>query len=241
MSDEQALSVESQRKIALLNEQILDLRAQVRSLRETLEASEAKDAAAEVEFRSLGQRLNQALARAAAERKRRLESETRERERLEEQARQLERYRSEFFGRLRELVEGREGVSVVGDRFLLSSEVLFETGRADLSEAGEAQLAGIAGLIGELSDSVPEDVDWIIRVDGHTDDVPYAAAAEFGDNWELSQGRALAVVRHLIDGFGVPENRLAAAGFGEHRPISGNDTPEGRSRNRRIELKLSEP
>ncbi|MDE0303705.1 MAG: peptidoglycan -binding protein, partial [Albidovulum sp.] len=241
LADERSLSEESRRKITLLNEQIRDLRAQVRSLRETLEASDAKDDASQVEIRSLGQRLNQALAREAAEKKRRLEAETRERMRLEEQARQLERYRSEFFGRLRELVEGREGVSVVGDRFLLSSEVLFETSQAELSEAGEEQLAGIAGLIGDLSSSIPEDVDWIIRVDGHTDNVPFAFAGEYGDNWELSQGRALAVVRFLIGEYDVPERRLAAAGFGEYRPISSNDTPEGRSRNRRIELKLTEP
>ncbi|MCY4460186.1 MAG: OmpA family protein, partial [Albidovulum sp.] len=106
---------------------------------------------------------------------------------------------------------------------------------------GRSQLADIAGIVRDLSDSIPEDVDWIIRVDGHTDNVPFLSAGEFSDNWELSQGRALAVVRYLVDSHGVPEARLAAAGFGEFRPISSNDTPDGRKRNRRIELKLTEP
>ena len=241
LESEEAFSAESRRKIALLNEQMLDLRTQVRSLSETLDASSSNDNSSQVEIKNLGERLNQALAREAAEKKRRLEAETKERKRLEEQAKQLERYKSEFFGRLRELLEGRDGVAIEGDRFLFSSEVLFETGRTELSEAGEGQLAVIASLINDLSSSIPKDVDWIIRVDGHTDDVPFAGDGQFGDNWELSQGRSLAVVRYLVDFHGVPEKRLAAAGFGEHRPISANDTPEGRSRNRRIELKLTEP
>src|SRR5690606_24177528 len=137
-----------------------------------------------------------------------------------------------------DVLSGREGVRVVGDRFVFSSEVLFDLGSATLSPAGKEQIARVAALLDEVSDEIPDDIDWIIRVDGHTDNVPYVG--EYRDNWGLSQARALSVVRYMIDDLGFPARRLAATGFGEFQPVNTADTPEGRALNRRIELKLTE-
>jgi chemotaxis protein MotB len=131
-----------------------------------------------------------------------------------------------------------EGVQVVGDRFEFSSEVLFELGSATLSPGGRAQIARVKAILDEVSGEIPADIDWIIRVDGHTDTVPYVG--EFRDNWGLSQARALSVVQFMIDDLGFPPNRLAATGFGEFQPVSTEATAEARALNRRIELKLTE-
>jgi chemotaxis protein MotB len=126
----------------------------------------------------------------------------------------------------------------VGDRFVFSSEVLFEPGQATLSDEGRAQIARVKSILDEVSDELPADLDWIVRVDGHTDDIPYVG--EFRDNWGLSQARALSVVRYMQDELGFPPRRLAATGFGEFQPVSDADTPAARALNRRIELKLTE-
>jgi len=128
----------------------------------------------------------------------------------------------------------------VGDRFVFSSEVLFESGSATLSPEGQEQIAQVAGLLGSVASEIPPEIDWILRVDGHTDNRPLNGGGKYANNWELSQGRALSVVTYMIDDLGFAPNRLAAAGFGEHRPEDTNATPEGRSHNRRIELKLTE-
>jgi len=138
------------------------------------------------------------------------------------------------------LLEGREGVRIEGDRFVFASEVLFEVGSAELSEAGRAEIANVAELLFDVADEIPLSIDWIVRVDGHTDDQQLRPTAEFANNWELSQARALSVVLFMTEELGFPPARLAATGFGEYRPIASNDTPAGQAQNRRIELKLTE-
>ncbi|MDV7271288.1 peptidoglycan -binding protein [Thioclava sp. A2] len=228
------------KKVALLNEQVAALRAQMAELQGILNEAQARDEEAKVQVDKLGSQLNAALAQVAAEQRRRAEAEAARAELEAERARNLERYRSEFFGRLSEIVAGREGVRIVGDRFVFSSEVLFAAGSADLAEAGKTQIAQVTRLLTELSQEIPPDIDWIIRVDGHTDDVPLSGEGEFKDNWELSQARALSVVRYMVNSLGFPPRRLVAAGFGEYRPVVGGISPQARAANRRIELKLTE-
>lgn len=247
LAKEQAASADGARKIALLNQQVATLRGQLGALQNLLDASAAKDSDAKVQIEALGSQLNSALARVAAEEKRRAALEEAERKRLEEEAKSLKdqtvelaRYRSEFFGKLSEVLSGRQGVRVVGDRFVFSSEVLFEPGSADLSPEGKSQIAGVVATLQEVAAVIPPEINWIIRVDGHTDDVPLSGQGQFKDNWELSQARALAVVRFMQSDLGFPPNRLAATGFGEYQPVATGETPEARAQNRRIELKLTE-
>lgn len=244
---EKAASVEAAQKLALLNAQVAALRSQLGALQELLDASAERDSAAKVQIEALGTELNSALARVAAEQKRRAELEEAERLRLAEEAkaakdeaRELAKYRSEFFGRLKEVLEGREGVRVVGDRFVFSSEVLFEPASADLAIEGRAQIAGVVATLQEVAAAIPPEIDWIIRVDGHTDATPLSGGGRYLDNWELSQARALSVVRYMQGELGFPPERLAATGFGEYRPVAQGDSPEARAANRRIELKLTE-
>jgi chemotaxis protein MotB len=151
----------------------------------------------------------------------------------------LNRYRSDFFGRLREILSDRQNIRIVGDRFVFQSEVLFPSGSADLNEAGKVEMAKLAQAIIELAKEIPPEINWVLRVDGHTDDVPLSGNGRYADNWELSSGRSTSVVKYLISQ-GVPADRLVAAGFGQYQPIAEGDTPEARAQNRRIELKLTE-
>ncbi|MDO5657146.1 MAG: peptidoglycan -binding protein [Paracoccus sp. (in: a-proteobacteria)] len=240
LADQEQLSSEAQRRVALLNEQVSALNAQLGTLQSVLAATEADRAADALQLDDLGAQLNAALLRATREQEARLELEEAERTRLEQEAADLARYRSEFFGRLSQILEGREGVNVVGDRFVFSSEVLFGTGEAVLSDAGRAGIAQVASMLRDISDEIPPEIDWIIRVDGHTDNVPLSGQGRFRDNWELSQARALAVVRYLVEDQGFPAERLAATGFAEFRPVATGNSPEARAQNRRIELKLTE-
>jgi chemotaxis protein MotB len=226
--------------MALLSQQVAALQAQLLNLQGLLDAAAEADAASRVQIDALGSQLNAALARAASEQRRRAELEEAERRRLEEEARQLERFRSEFFGQLRDVLAGRDGVRVVGDRFVFSSEVLFAPGSAELAAEGRAQIARVAEILRDVSADIPDSIDWILRVDGHTDNVPLTGTGAFRDNWALSQARALSVVRFLQDDLGFPPFRLAATGFGEHRPVAEGDSPQARAQNRRIELKLTE-
>jgi len=207
---------ESGLQVELLNRQLLALRDQLGQLTVALDASEAKAKADEVQVFDLGKRLNEALASKVEE---------------------LARYRSEFFGKLREVLGNRPDVQIVGDRFIFQSEVLFATGSADIGEDGKRQLAAFADTLKSISEHIPTDIDWLLRVDGHTDKQPYNGP--YGGNWELSTARAIAVVKFLIDQ-GIPPNRLVAAGFGEFRPLVDGDTQEDFRRNRRIELKLDQ-
>ncbi|MBF9044705.1 peptidoglycan -binding protein, partial [Rhodobacterales bacterium HKCCE4037] len=236
----EAASADSARQVALLNQQVAALRSQLGSLEALLDVADERDSEAQVQINALGSRLNTALAQLASEERARAALEAAEAERLAAEAQELERYRSEFFGRLRELLEGREGVRIEGDRFVFSSEVLFEVGSADLATEGLAQIERVAELLLDVADEIPSEIDWIIRVDGHTDDQQLREGAEFANNWELSQARALSVVLYMSEELGIPPSRLAATGFGEHRPIAPNDTEEGQAANRRIELKLTE-
>ena len=230
-----------------MNQQVAALRTQLSGLQALLDDAKERDAAAQVQLQTLGSDLNAALARAASEERKRRLLEEAERIRLEaeakalaEEAKDLARYRSEFFGRLREILAGQEGVRIVGDRFVFSSEVLFPPGGAELSEAGKAEIAKIAAILRNISSDIPAGIDWVIRVDGHTDNVPIINGAEFADNWELSQARALSVVRFMASEQGIPPNRLAANGFGEYQPLDPRNTREARAKNRRIELKITE-
>lgn len=254
LSEEKGISAEAQREAALLNQQIAALRGQLGSLQALLDDFKERNEAAEIQIQTLGQDLNAALARAASEERRRRLLEEAERLRLEAeaealagqneelaaQAEDLQRYRSEFFGRLRDVLGDQEGVRIEGDRFVFSSEVLFPTGSAVLSAEGQQEVAKVANILRSVAAEIPPGLNWVIRVDGHTDNVPLAGSGRYRDNWELSQGRALSVVRFMVDALGIPPNRLAANGFGEFQPVNPADTPEARAQNRRIELKLTE-
>jgi len=247
LSSEKALSADSRRKLALLNAQTEQLRSQLSQLQGLLDASNVADTEQKIQLEILGTNLNAALARAAAEQKKaaneqslRADLEEKERLRLEAEAKDLKKFKSEFFGKLREVMEGQEGVRIVGDRFVFSSEVLFSAGSAELGARGREEIAKVAGIINQIADQIPPEIDWILRVDGHTDRIPVSGRRGFADNWELSQARALSVVRYLIADLGVPASRLAANGFGEFQPIDNRNTPEAYATNRRIELKFTE-
>lgn len=240
LAQEKAVSAEGQRQVALLNQQTASLRTQLDSLQGVLDEAQRKDVAAQVQIENLGSNLNAALARVAAEQKARADLEAKERERLAAEAKNLESYRSEFFGQMRAILGEREGVQVVGDRFVFPSEVLFAPGSATLGGEGQAQVARVAEVIKEIADQIPPEIDWILRVDGHTDRTPVSPTSPFRDNWELSEARALSVVRYMADVQGLPPERLAATGFGEYQPIDPGDSPEALARNRRIELKFTE-
>ncbi len=215
--EEKEISSEAQLQVALLNRQILALREQLSQLADALELAETKSKGQDVQIADLGRRLNLALASKVQE---------------------LARYRSEFFGRLREVLGERPDIRVVGDRFVFQSEVLFASGSAVLEPDGQSQLADLADTLLDIAKTIPPEIDWILRVDGHTDPNPIRTF-EFPSNWELSAKRAINVVRFL-EARGVPPDRLAAAGFAEFRPLEPGDSPEIYSRNRRIELKLDQ-
>ena len=217
LADERELGATQRSRIALLARQIAALRKQLQRIGALLEASETRTAKQQVQIADLGRRLNLALAA-----------------RVEE----LSKYRSEFFGRLREVLGDHPGIRVVGDRFVFQSEVLFASGSAGLNPEGEAQIAQLATTLTEIGKKIPKDINWILRVDGHTDRVPIQTPA-FPSNWELSTARAISVVKFLVD-HGVPAGRLAATGFGEHQPLDPRQNQAGYSRNRRIELKLTQ-
>lgn len=215
---EKQVSARALSQVELLNQQIAALRRQIGALEDALNASEARDRESNTKIADLGKRLNVALAQRVQE---------------------LNRYRSDFFGRLREILSDRENIRIVGDRFVFQSEVLFPTGSADINPQGLIEMKKLADAVVELNKEIPDDINWVLRVDGHTDNVPLSGTGRYRDNWELSSARATAVVKFLIAN-GVPANRLVAAGFGEYQPLEADDSSDARSRNRRIELKLTE-
>jgi chemotaxis protein MotB len=218
LEQERQISQRALAQVELLNQQIAALRKQIAALEDALDVSEQRDRESNAKIADLGRRLNVALAQRVQE---------------------LNRYRSDFFGRLREILSDRENIRIVGDRFVFQSEVLFPSGSDEINEAGRQELVKLARAIIELQREIPPEINWVLRVDGHTDSVPLLGTGRYRDNWELSTARALAVVKFLIDN-GVPPQRLVAAGFGEHQPLDPADTQEARDRNRRIELKLTE-
>ena len=218
LSQQQQISQRAASQIELLNQQIAALRAQIAAVEQALQASEAKDATSQAQISDLGRRLNVALAARVQE---------------------LNRYRSDFFGRLREILSDRENIRIVGDRFVFQSEVLFPVGGNELDDAGRVEMDKLAAAVLDLAKEIPAEINWVLRVDGHTDNSPLTGTGRYRDNWELSSARATSVVKYLISK-GVSANRLVAAGFGEFQPIAPGDTPEARSQNRRLELKLTE-
>ena len=214
---ERKISDSARAQVAMLNKQVTALREQLTNLSEMLGEAEKKAKEQNVQIASLGKRLNAALA---------------------VKVQKLSRYRSEFFGRLRELLGRHPGVRIVGDRFVFQSEVLFESGSADLGRKGKRQLYQLVRSLREITAKIPQDINWILRVDGHTDKVPIKTP-RFPSNWELSTGRATSVVKYLISQK-IPPNRLAAAGFGDHHPLDPRDNKTANRRNRRIELKLTQ-
>jgi chemotaxis protein MotB len=217
LEGEKRISARALAQVEVLNQQIAALRRQLAALEQTLDAAEKKDKDSQSRITELGQRLNLALA---------------------ERVNELKRYRSDFFGKLREILGNRADVRVVGDRFVLQSEVFFDTGKADLKPEGRAELDKVADALLELEKQIPADLAWVLRVDGHTDVRPISGGA-FKSNWDLSAARAISVVQYLI-GKGVSPQRLVAAGFGEFQPIDLGKTEDAYSRNRRIEFKLTE-
>ena len=218
LSQQKDVSARALSQVELLNQQIAALRAQIAAVEAALQASEARDQTSQAKIADLGRRLNVALAQKVQE---------------------LNRYRSDFFGRLREILSDRENIRIVGDRFVFQSEVLFPSGAAEINPAGQDEMKKLASALVDLNKEIPPDINWVLRVDGHTDNVPLSGSGRFADNWELSSARATAVVKYLISQ-GVPAKRLVAAGFGEFQPLTEGDAPEARAQNRRIELKLTE-
>jgi chemotaxis protein MotB len=217
LDEQRRITTDALAKVELLNQQIAALRRQLDALQTALDASEARDRESQTKIADLGQRLNVALARKVQE---------------------LARYRSDFFGQLRQILGDREDIQIVGDRFVFQAEVLFDSGFAELKPEAAPQLDKLAEALQQLETQIPDDIAWVLRVDGHTDINPIASP-QFPSNWELSSARAISVVRYLIRR-GINPQHLVAAGFGEFQPLAAGSTPEDFRQNRRIELKLTE-
>ena len=230
----------SMQEVANLTLQINSLKERLKELTGILDATIEKDFSNNVEIKSLGAKLNAALAKVASEQKIRAQLEEKERKRLETETKNLREYRSVFFGRLKKILGDIEGIDVVGDRFVFSSEVLFDRGSADIGMAGKVQLDTISNVLKDISKKIPKDINWVLRVDGHTDKTPVSQNSVFNDNWELSQARSLSVVKYMINTHKIDPKRMSAAGFGEHQPISFSNSKEALAKNRRIEFKLTE-
>jgi len=216
LDSQKNISAEALSKVDLLNQQLIALRRQIAALNDALDASERKGEESDKTIKDLGVRLNAALA---------------------QQVQELKRYRSDFFGRLRELLKDRKDIRVVGDRFVFESEVLFPSGSATLTPEGMSAMDQIAEAILELQKEIPKDINWALQIDGHTDARPISSP-QFPSNWELSTARASAVVKYLVSR-GVEPDRLVAAGYGEFQPVDPGNTEEAYQKNRRIELKLT--
>ena len=201
---------------ARINQQLAALREQLGELQALLDEYEERDREAKAQIANLGSRLNAALANKVNE---------------------LAQYRSEFFGRLRQILGGRQDIEIVGDRFVFQSEILFAPASAELGIQGQLQMTRLANTLKEISQTIPEEVDWILQIEGHTDWRPINSA-QFPSNWELSAARALSVV-HFLEDQGIPADHLSAAGFGEHQPLDDTNGPAGWTRNRRIEIKFT--
>lgn len=217
LSEEKLLSARAQEQVNALERSVTALREQLGRLEAALQASEDRDQRNQAVIVDMGRRLNRALASKVEE---------------------LAGYRSEFFGRLKDVLSNRPEIRIEGDRFVFASELLFASGRADLGPEGQAELRKFAETLIVIAQEIPPELPWILRVDGHTDKRPISTAA-FANNWELSSARAISVVQFLIS-TGVPPERLAAAGFGEHQPLDASENIFAYSRNRRIEMRLTQ-
>jgi len=226
LTKEQKLSKATLLELETIQKSTELLKKQIISLQNILDKSEESEKNNKIQIQTLGNRLNAALAKVASEQKKRADN--------------LEFYKSEFFGELRKILDNLDGVEVVGDRFLFSSEILFDSGSDILEVDGKNQIDKFAKVLKNISLTIPKNINWILRVDGHTDKIPLKNNLKFSDNWELSQARALSVVKYLINEHKINPKRLVAAGFGEFQPLNKANTTKGNALNRRIELKITE-
>ena len=217
MRDLQAETTASKAEVAQMTLVLAGLRQRIEELTSLLAEKDRQAETDKVAIANLGKSLNNALASRVQE---------------------LQQFRSEFFGRLRDVLKGRDDVQIVGDRFVFQSEVLFAPGQADIGPTGQSQLAHLAVALADIAAKIPDDINWVLQVDGHTDNLP-VRAGRYTDNWDLSTERALSVVRFLVLQ-GVPAKRLAATGYGEFQPLTNGDSVADRRLNRRIELKITQ-
>jgi len=217
LDNQKQLSAQADAQVALLNQQLAALRTQIGALEAALDASESKDQESKTAIADLGKRLNLALA---------------------QRVQDLSRYRSDFFGRLRQVLENRSDIQVVGDRFVFQSEVLFPAGQATISDDGKAELTQLATALKDIISEIPPDIAWVLRIDGHTDKRPISTP-QFPSNWELSAARAISVAKFLVSQ-GIDPARLVPAGFGDNKPIDPGDTDAAYAKNRRIEFRLTD-
>ena len=241
----QLLNSENQNKISLdkvkkLNQETLSLAAQLNDLKNLLTEYEIKDKETVAQVENLGSQLNSALTQVLVEQKKNAALEAERIKKLEEEANELQNYRSEFFGNLRKILGKNKGIEIVGDRFVFPSEILFDVGSDELQSKGLIELSQMAKVIRKIVIEIPKEIDWILRVDGHTDKTKFLNGGKFKDNWELSQARALSVVKYFILDENLPAKRFAATGFGEFQPIDTSESEIALARNRRIEIKLTE-
>ena len=213
----EAETTASKAEVLQLTNTLAALRLRIENLTGLLAEKDRQASRDKVAIANLGKSLNNALANRVQE---------------------LQRFRSEFFGRLRDVLKGRDDVEIVGDRFVFQSEVLFAQGQANIGSEGQEQLAKLAVALADIAKKIPSDINWVLQVDGHTDNVPIRSG-RYADNWDLSTERALSVVRYLNQQ-GLPAIRLAAAGYGEYQPLDQNDSDDARRKNRRIELKITQ-
>jgi chemotaxis protein MotB len=217
LQSQNKLTTDAQAQVALLNQQLTELQKQLAAITQALDISQQDVKDRDAKLADLGNKLNLALA-----------------DKVEE----LKRYRSEFFGRLSQLLANRPGIRVVGDRFVFQSEVLFPSGSAELSKAGAEQMRTLATTLKEIAATIPPDLPWVLRVDGHADRQPIAGS-HFATNWELSSGRAITVVKLLMSQ-GIDPQHLAATAFSQYQPLDAGNTPDAFAKNRRIELRLTD-
>ena len=241
----QLLNSENQKKISLdkvkkLNQETLSLAAQLNDLKNLLIQYEIKDKETVAQVENLGSQLNSALTQVLVEQKKNADLEAERIKKLEKEANELQNYRSEFFGNLRKILGKNKGIEIVGDRFVFPSEILFDVGSDELQSKGLIELSQMAKVIRKIVIEIPKEIDWILRVDGHTDKTKFLNGGKFKDNWELSQARALSVVKYFIIDENLPAKRFAATGFGEFQPIDTGESEIALARNRRIEIKLTE-
>jgi chemotaxis protein MotB len=218
LADEKKLGDSAKAQIALLTQQVDALKSELASIAKALDVAQTQGHEKDAQIDNLGQKLNAALTAKVAE---------------------LERYRSEFFGKLRDVLANRPGIQIVGDRFVFQSEVLFPVGSAELTPAGQNGITALAVTIKDIAAKIPPNINWIMRIDGHTDRQPIKPGGPFASNWELSAARAITVVKLLIAN-GVPAEHLAATGFADNEPLDPADTPDAYAKNRRIELRLTD-
>ena len=241
----QLLKSENQKQISLdkikyLNQETLSLASQLNDLKVLLNQFEIRDKETNAQVENLGSKLNSALAQVVIEQKKNAVLEAERIKKLEDEANELKNYRSEFFGNLRQILGNNKGIEIVGDRFVFPSEILFDLGSDELQEKGLFELSQMAKVIRKIVKEIPKEIDWILRVDGHTDKTKFLNGGKFTDNWELSQARALSVVKYFISEELLPAKRFAATGFGEFQPIDKGENENALARNRRIEIKLTE-